>query len=393
MAGDRLRLAGGRPLRGAVRVPGDKSISHRALMLAALAEGRSVLTGLSTGDDVSRTGAALAALGAGVSVSGTSWVIEGGRARLGEPAEVLDLGNSGTSLRLLAGICAGLDGLSVLSGDSSLRRRPVDRVVEPLGRMGARLDARAGGRYPPLVVRGGRLAGIDYALPVASAQVKSAVLLAGLGARGPTVVREPVLTRVHTEEMLASLGADIEREPAGPGQVVRLCPSPLAGFQLSVPGDPSQAAFWVVAALVVPDSEVRVKGVYLGPGRSGFLAVLRRMGAEVGEHPGDDGSYDLVARHCPLSGTVVGPEEVPGLIDEVPALCVAAAFARGTTTFEGASELFHKESNRAVAMARVIADLGGRAQATQDGIRVEGGGLRGGRTHSGGDHRVAMAAA
>ena len=380
-----LRITGGRPLRGSVRVPGDKSISHRALMLGALAEGTSVVRGLSTGDDVGRTRAAVEALGA--VVEGDR--VTGGRGRLHQPDGVVDVGNSGTTIRLLAGLCAAFDWVTVLSGDESIARRPMDRVAGPLRLMGARVDGRDGGSLPPLVVRGGDLHGIDYAMPVASAQVKSAILLAGLGAEGETVVREKVRTRAHTEEMLVAAGADLTLEDEG--RTVRLRPSALHPFELDVPGDPSQAAFWVVAACVVPGSDLLIDDVYLGPARVGFLDVLARMGADV-ERVGE---RSLRARYSPdLHATDVDGDEVPGLVDEIPVLAVAAALAEGTTTFAGAGELRVKETDRVATVSSELAAMGADVQPTADGLVVTGGRpLRGATVRSHGDHRVAMAMA
>jgi len=373
----------GRPLRGRLRVPGDKSISHRALLLAARAEGTSHVTGLSDGEDVTHTLDAIVAMGA--TVDGAS--ITGGAGRLHEPDHVIDVGNSGTGIRLLAGFCAGFDWLTVLEGDSSIAGRPMDRVLNPLREMGARVDGRQGGRFPPLVVRGGGLHGIDYTPPMASAQVKSCVLLAGLGATGETVVREPIPTRAHTEEMLAACGADISVE----GGVVRLRPSPLQPFDLDVPGDPSQAAFWVVGACIVPGSDLVVEHVYTGPGRSEFIGVLQRMGANV-RVEGDD----IHARYSPdLHGTEVGGHEVPGLQDEIPVLAVAAAVAEGTTTFADAAELRVKETDRVKTTTEMLAALGVRTEPRADGLVVQGapGHLRPGAVQSHGDHRIAMAGA
>lgn len=375
-----LRVEGGTPLRGRIRVPGDKSISHRALLLGALAEGTSVVRGLSTGDDVARTAAAVAALGA--TVDGER--ITGGRDRLHEPRDVVDVGNSGTSIRLLAGLCAGFDWLTVLVGDESIAGRPMDRVREPLRLMGAAVDGRGGGRFTPLVVRGGGLKGIDYQPPVPSAQVKSAVLLAGLGAEGETVVREPVPTRAHTEEMLGACGAQVE---AGDGRVA-LRASRLRPFELDVPGDPSAAAFWVVAACIVPGSDLVVENVYLGQARAGFLDVLDRMGADV-----TVAGSDVRARYRPLRATEVGGAEIPGLIDEIPVLAVAAAAAEGTTVFSGAAELRVKESDRITTVASELAALGAQVEPAADGLAVTGGSLRGGVVRAHGDHRVAMAMA
>lgn len=388
-----LRLAGGRPLRGRVRVPGDKSISHRAVLLAARAEGTSTVRGLSGGDDVVRTLAAVEVLGAEVEGrAGDAEVrIGGGVARLHEPEAVLDVGNSGTGIRLLAGFCAAFDWLTVLAGDRSVAQRPMDRVAGPLRQMGAAVDGRDGGRYPPLVVRGGELQGIDYTPAVASAQVKSAVLLAGLGAAGETVVREPVATRAHTEEMLAACGADLEvaTDSTG-GCVVRLRPSALQSFSLDVPGDPSQGAFWVVAACITPGSDVVVEDVYLGPARAGFVDVLLRMGAQV-ERVGES---DLRARYGPLSGTDVTPEEVPGLVDEIPVLAVAAAVAEGPSQFGGAAELRVKESDRIATVSEGLRAFGAVVETKADGFIVAGGTrLAPARTSAQGDHRVAMAMA
>jgi 3-phosphoshikimate 1-carboxyvinyltransferase len=382
-----LRVTGGRPLRGRLRLPGDKSISHRALLLAARAEGTSVVRGLSEGDDVTRTRSAIEALGA--AIDGDR--ITGGSTLLHEPEVVLDVGNSGTGIRLLAGFCAGFDWLTVLAGDASVASRPMARVTEPLRAMGASVDGRDGGRYPPLVVRGGRLTGIEHSPPVASAQVKTAVLLAGLGADGDTAVREPVATRAHTEELLALCGADVEVTPLdGGGRRVRVRRSVLSPFTLDVPGDPSQAAFWVVAACIVPGSEVVVDDVYLGPGRAGFLDVLARMGADVER----DGERSVRARYGPLQGADVGGDEVPGLIDEIPVLAVAAAVADGPSTFGGAAELRVKESDRIATVADALRAFGAVVETKADGFVIGGGAsMVGAHISSEGDHRVAMAMA
>ena len=390
-----LTVSPAQPLRGRVRVPGDKSISHRALLLAALADGTSTIRGLSIGEDVARTLAATAAMGAIVDVDapGNTWRVTGGE--LHEPTDVLDVGNSGTSIRLLAGFCAARPWLTVLAGDESVARRPMERVVAPLRAMGARLDGRDDGRYPPLVVRGGGLTGIDYTMPVASAQVKSAILLAGLAASGDTVVRQPAPTRAHTEELLAACGADIDVD----GLVVRLRPSPVKPLDLEVSGDPSQAAFWVVAACVVPGSDLVVENVYVGPARVGFLDVLARMGAEIELRTTDHDAFTSVAdirvRHGELHGTEVAGAEIPSLIDEIPVLAVAAAVADGTTTFRDAGELAVKESNRVATMSSELAAMGGRVEPSADGLTVHGRArsLRGGQVRSHGDHRIAMAMA
>jgi 3-phosphoshikimate 1-carboxyvinyltransferase len=395
LAGDVLEVEGGAPLRGRVRVPGDKSISHRALLLAARAEGRSRITGLADGDDVFRTVAAVGALGAGIAGRAPGEVvIEGGIGRLHESEGVIDTGNSGTGIRLLAGFVAPFDWLTVLHGDSSVARRPMGRVVEPLRRMGATVDGREGGTLPPLVVRGGGLAGIDYTPPVASAQVKSAVLLAGLGAAEDTVVREPVLTRGHTEELLLACGAKVDVTPEGRGQVVRLHPTTLSPLVLEVPGDPSHAAFWVVAASIVPGSEIVVERVYVGPGRSGFLDVLARMGAAIELRWLDERTADIFVRHVPLAGTEVTGAEVPALVDEIPILAVAAGMAEGQTIFRDLAELRIKESDRVATMTKELSAIGARVETAGDDLVVLGGSrFNGARVSSHGDHRVAMAMA
>jgi len=378
------------PLRGRLRVPGDKSISHRALVLAALAEGRSHITGLSEGDDVACTAAAIRAMGADLDDD----VVTGGRSRLREPDRTIDVGNSGTSIRLLAGACAGLPWLSVLQGDSSIGRRPMDRVAVPLRRMGASIDGRDGGRLPPLVVRGGRLSGIDFDLVVPSAQVKGAVLLAGLVADGETVVRERVPTRAHSEEMLAVCGAQIE--VSADGLTTTLQPSVLEPFDLAVPGDPSQAAFWIVAACLVPASDVTVERVYIGRARAGFLDVLIRMGADIEIESNGPQTANVTARYSPgLRGTTIGGDEVAGLIDEVPVLAVAAAVADGPTDIRDASELRVKESDRVATTAALLEAFGAGVEPRADGLRITGGARfgAGATVDSGGDHRIAMAAA
>ncbi len=380
-------------LSASLRVPGDKSISHRALLLAARADGTSRITGLSDGADVTATRRAVQAFGAVVAVDDDGTVhVTGTEPR--EPETVIDVGNSGTGIRLLAGWAAGIDGLTVLHGDASIARRPMGRVVEPLRSMGARIDGRQDGRLPPLVVRGGRLSGIDYRLPVPSAQVKSAVLLAGLSASGPTTVRETVPTRAHTEQMLAACGARVDVD----GGAVTLHPGPLHATRFTVPGDPSQAAFWVVAACITPGSDLTVENVYVGPQRAGFVEVLKRMGADVEllHHDPVATVADIRARYSPLAGTEVGGAEIPGLIDEIPVLAVAAASATGVTTFRDAAELKVKESDRIATMVGALGAVGAEVEGRPDGLVVNGSAgrpLAGGTIDSAGDHRVAMALA
>ena len=383
-----IQVVPGRPLRGRVRVPGDKSISHRALILGALAEGSTVIRGLSTGEDVDRTAAAVAALGAAVSRGEDEVTVGGGD--LHEASAPIDVGNSGTAMRLLAGAVAGYDWLTVLYGDRWLAQRPMDRVAVPLRAMGATIDGRDGGRFPPLAIRGGALHGIDYTLPMASAQVKSAVLLAGLRAAGPSTVREPAPTRAHTEEMLVAFGGAVNVD----GLDVTVRPSLLKAVPVDVPGDPSQAAFWVVAACIVPDSDVTVEHVYVGRARAAFVDVLVRMGADIEVTYVDATTADIRARFSGLRATVVAGEEVPALIDEIPILAVAAACAEGMSEFRDAAELLVKETDRVAATVGVLASLGAGAEPLPDGLVVKGGGrMHGGWIEAGGDHRIAMAGA
>jgi 3-phosphoshikimate 1-carboxyvinyltransferase len=394
-AGVVQEVPGGHPLIGTATVPGDKSISHRALLLAALADGSSTVTGLSDGDDVVRTRVAIEALGANVEPgdeSGT-FTVTGGRARLSAPEGEIDLGNSGTGMRLLAGLVAGIPGVTRLTGDASLRSRPMDRIAVPLELMGAEVQGVGEWHTPPLTITGGQLLGIDYIPPMASAQVKSAVLLAGLDADGETVVREPVVTRTHTEEMLVESGADLTVEPWGTGRLVRLRRSVLRNGDRHVPGDPSQAAFWAVAGVVVPGSEITVERIHLGAERIGFLHVLIRMGARVRLHDDGGGSGSLTTEYSALEGTTVRSAEIPSL-DEVPVLAVAAMVAVGPTRFVDVGELRVKESDRLQGTTDLVRAFGGTAHIEGDDLVVEGGTtLTPGTVHAAGDHRMAMAAA
>jgi len=392
-----LVLAGPRPLRGTLRVPGDKGISHRALLFAAMADGESRVTGLAGGDDVRRTRLALTALGAELSVAGgTGAVTVAGRGveSFTEPGDVVDCGNSGTSIRLLTGLLSGRPFLTVLTGDASLVTRPMRRVVEPLRAMGAHIDGRADGSLAPLAVRGGGLTGTAHTLAVASAQVKTALVLAGLQADGTTTVAEPAPSRDHTERMLGALGAPITRLDERAVQVTRGAPE---SFTLHVPGDPSSAAFWAVAAAITPRSDVTIEGVDLNPTRIAFVDVLARMGATVGiEHTGDElgepvGS--LHVRHGALRATTIEGSEIPWLIDEIPVLAVAAAFAEGVTEIRDAAELRVKESDRIATVAGMLAAMGVGVETGADGFAVRGGRPTPARFESHGDHRIAMSAA
>ena len=392
-----LVLGGPRPLRGTLRVPGDKGISHRALLFAAMAVGESRVTGLSGGDDVRRTRRALESLGVEVAVDGdTGAVTVAGRGieSFAEPGDVVDCGNSGTSIRLLVGLLSGRPFLTVLTGDASLVTRPMRRVVEPLRAMGAHIDGRADGALAPLAVRGGGLTGTAHTLAVASAQVKTAIVLAGLQADGVTTVTEPAPSRDHTERMLAALGAPITRLDERAVQVTRGSPGP---FALHVPGDPSSAAFWAVAAAITPGSELTIEGVNLNPTRIAFVDVLARMGAAVAiEHTGDElgepvGS--LHVRHGALRSTTIEGAEIPWLIDEIPVLAVAAAFAEGVTEIRDAAELRVKESDRIVTVAGMLGAMGIGVETSGDGLSVRGGRPTPARFESHGDHRIAMSAA
>jgi 3-phosphoshikimate 1-carboxyvinyltransferase len=397
-----LVVEGGVACRGAVRTPGEKSISHRAVLFAALAEGTSVVRGLSDGADVAASLAAVEAMGVDVErAADGSVILHGGRSRLHQPGTPLDCGNSGTSMRLLAGLVAGFDWDTELIGDASLSARPMDRVAEPLELMGASLSGTGVDCRPPLRVTGGTLHGIDWTTKVASAQVKSAILLAGLSAEGPTVVRERVTTRAHTEEMLQEAGVDLTVEPWGDGRVITLHPSALRPVTpRTVPGDPSASAFFVVAGCVAIGSRVEVEGIYQGPARLGYVSVLQRMGAQVTIDPAPDGTVTIRAMsagpEAPLKGTAVAAAEIPSL-DEIPALAVAAACAVGTTVFSDVGELRVKEVDRLVAVAEMVTAFGAAAEIRGDTLSITGVGgaarLHGARFDSQGDHRMAMAAA
>ncbi len=390
------------PLAGTLAVPGDKSISHRALMFGALAVGETCVTGLLEGEDVLRTAAAMRALGAEVVRDAPGiWRVAGrGIGGLTEPADVLDMGNSGTAARLLAGILASHPMFAVMTGDASLRRRPMRRVIDPLAACGARFTARAGFRLP-LAIEGAEAAlPLDYRLPVASAQVKSAVLLCGLNAPGITRVEEPQPTRDHSENLLRHFGAEVTVEPAGTGRVITLCGQPeLRAADLAVPGDPSSAAFPLVAALLVPGSRLRIAGVGLNPLRTGLFATLREMGATIavenqhfaaGEPVGD-----LLVTHGPLRGVDVPAERAPSMIDEFPVLAVAAAAAAGVTRMRGLHELRVKESDRLDATAALLAANGVRVAIEGDDLIVHGTGRPppgGARVATHMDHRLAMSA-
>jgi 3-phosphoshikimate 1-carboxyvinyltransferase len=389
-----LTVEGPAPLRGRLRLPGDKGISHRALLFAALATGTSRLAGLADGDDVARTLAVLEALGVGIAAEGGAAVAVHGAGveALREPDVVLDCANSGTTLRMSAGLLAGRPIHAVLTGDAALNRRPMGRVVDPLRAMGARIDGRDDARLAPLAIRGGALVGTRHELEVPSGQVKTALCLAGLQAAGTTEIVEPAPSRDHSERMLEALGAPIERRTPTTVAVRAGVPAP---FELVVPGDPSSAAFFAVAAVVTPGSELVLEDVALNPTRIGFVDVLTRMGADLEVAPRGarlgEPVGDLMVRSGPLAGTVVDADE--GLIDEIPVLAVAAAFANGVTEFRDVAELRVKESDRLATLEVELTRLGVGVEVGADRLVVRGGQPRPARLDSHGDHRIAMAAA
>ena len=390
------------PLGGEVRVPGDKSISHRAIMLSALAVGRSEIHGLLEGEDVLATASAMRAMGATVErLQEGHWIVDGvGVGSLLQPQAALDMGNSGTSTRLLMGLLASHPITAGFTGDESLSRRPMGRVIEPLSRIGAEITASPGGRLP-LILRGAETPlPIRYRLPVASAQVKSAILLAGLNIGAETVVEEPVPTRDHSERMLMGFGADLTVEPMPEGgrRISIRGWAELKPQTLDVPGDPSSAAFPLVAALIVPGSDVLIRGVGQNPTRDGLVRALKMMGADIElldpRDVGGEPVADLRVRHSALRGIDVPPEMAPSMIDEYPILFVAAALAQGRTILRGIEELRVKESDRIAAMAAGLQASGVKVEELPDGLIVEGSGgapVPGGATiatHL--DHRIAM---
>lgn len=397
-----LTAAAAGPLRGAAEAPGDKSVSHRALILGALALGETRIEGLLEGDDVLRTAAAMRAFGAEVTRDAPGrWRVQGvGVGGFAEPEDVVDCGNAGTGVRLVMGAMATTPIAACFTGDASLRRRPMGRVTEPLSLFGAEARGRAGGRLPLVLTGAAQPVPVSYRLPVASAQVKSAVLLAGLNAPGITEVIEAEATRDHTERMLIGFGAQVETltDPDG-ARRVRLTGQPeLRAQALTVPRDPSSAAFPLVAALLVPGSEVRLPAVGLNPTRAGLIDTLREMGADLTlTDPREEGGEpvaDLIARASSLRGVEVPPGRAPSMIDEYPILAVAAAFAEGVTVMRGIGELRVKESDRIDAMARGLEACGVRVEETRDSLTVHGlgpGGMPGGgRVETRLDHRIAM---
>ncbi len=391
---------GGVSLHGSLEIPGDKSISHRALMLGALAEGETTIRGLLLGEDPRSTAACFTALGAKISPLNAELVtVTGiGLGKIQEPVNILDAGNSGTTMRLMLGILASHpDRFFTVTGDDSLRSRPMSRVVQPLVQMGAQIWGRKDNSLAPLAVRGRELQPIHYQSPIASAQVKSAVLLAGLMAFGRTTVSEPERSRDHSERMLRAFGAQIDIDPDTNSATVTGHPN-LRGQKVIVPGDISSAAFWLVAGAIIPGSELSIQNVGVNPTRTGILVALERMGAEIAlenqREVAGEPVADLRVKHSKLHACEIGGELIPRTIDEIPILAVAAVFARGTTIIKDAAELRVKESDRLRVMATELTKMGAQVKELPDGLEITGGGsLVGTEVDSYTDHRIAMSLA
>lgn len=392
---DRIELKKAKRLKGEIIPPPDKSISHRAVILASLAKGISIVRNFLRAEDTMSTVNAFRKLGVKIEDKGKKIIIEGkGIYGLKEPADIIDCGNSGTTMRLLSGVLSGNPFLSVLTGDSSLRSRPMGRVITPLRQMGAEIMARDNDRYPPIAVRGRELKAIKYAMPVASAQVKSALLLAGLYADGETEISEPIKSRDHTERMLSSSEVRVDIE----GLKIKIKGGQeLKARNIDVPGDFSSAAFFIAAALLIPDSAITIKGVGINPTRTGLLDILKKMGADIELTNIRDVSGEPVADiYCKTAGSLravkIGREIMPSLIDEFPILCILGTQVDGVTEIRGAEELRVKESDRIKAMAEGLRKMGAEVKEFKDGLSIEGNAdLKGTSINSYGDHRIAMA--
>jgi len=389
-------------LGGLLSVPGDKSISHRSLILNAIARGDALVQGLSGGDDVISTMHCLQAMGVSIEPVGQtgSYKVSGRGPQLEEPSDILDAGNSGTSMRLLSGILASQAFVSVITGDGSLRTRPMQRIVQPLKQMGAQIMGRQGDALAPLTIRGGGLQGIEYDLPMASAQVKSAIMLAGLSASGETVIHQPALSRDHTERMVSAMGGKVEEDGLG----LTVLPTELKAVDITVPGDISSAAFWIVAGLCHPNARITVRGVGLNPSRTGIIDVLQDMGAGDSlqlldqRTEGGEPVADILVTSAELHGAEIGGDLIPRMLDEVPILAVAACFANGDTVIRNAAELRVKESDRIATTVSELTRLGANIEATEDGMVIHGkgagsGALKGADCESHTDHRLAMSMA
>lgn len=400
-----LTITPGRALKGTIAVPGDKSVTHRAIILTALAEGSSTISSYCRGEDCLNTMRAFQALGVRIDETPGQLTVHGkGFWGLSEPNGPIDCGNSGTGIRLLTGLLSGQDFFTVLTGDESIRRRPMGRVVKPLRDMGAVIAGRKGGELAPLAITGKRLHGIEYVSPVASAQVKSSLLLAGLFAEGTTRFREPRLSRDHTERMFQFFGIPLTRD----GWTLVLQGRPAVGWQghrLVIPGDFSAAAFFIVGATIVPGSDITIRNVGINPTRTGLIDVMQSMGADIQilsqrEEAGEPVA-DLRVRSAPLKGIAIGPDLIPQTIDEFPILCVAAAVAQGDTRISGAEELRVKESDRIATMSAELKAMGAQISEKPDGMIIQGSGKAGengrlraaAKAQSHGDHRVAMSLA
>lgn len=382
-------------ISGEIEVPGDKSISHRALIFGAVAKGKTKVVNFLNANDCMSTMEALKSAGVEIKAEGSSVFIEGRAGEFDEPEDIIDCGNSGTTIRLLSGIFASRPFYTVMTGDRSLRNRPMDRIIEPLRMMGAKISARGGSRYPPLTIEGKNLRGIEYSMPVASAQVKSCIMLAALFSEGKTAVAEPFPSRDHTERMLKYFGGRFEKEG---GRIIIEGRQELCAREVFVPGDFSSASYFMAASLMSGQSSVRIKNVGLNPTRAGFIDVLRRMGAGVhisnyrelsGEPLGD-----IEISAAVLKGIDITPREVPVIIDEIPLVAAVASVAEGRTSISGAAELRVKESDRLKAISTELGKMGAKIEAFQDGLHIEGvKSLKGARTDSWNDHRIAMALA
>jgi 3-phosphoshikimate 1-carboxyvinyltransferase len=378
-------------LKGVISVPGDKSISHRAVMIGSIAEGLTEVENFLVAKDTLSTVECMRKLGVDIKLERNRVKVYGKGLYLSKSSEVLDVGNSGTTIRLLMGILAGQEFETILTGDDSIKRRPMGRVIVPLTLMGAKIEAREG-NFAPVKIRGGKLRGIEYKMPIASAQVKSSIMLASLYAEGMTVIEEPALSRNHTELMLQTFGARIEID----GKKIFCYPgSKLKGQKIIVPGDISSAAYFIVAANLLPNSEVVIKDVNVNPTRTGIIDVLKDMGGNVElineRYVNNEKIADIVVKSSKLKGIEIGGDLIPKLIDEIPVIAVAAVFAEGTTVIKNAEELKVKESNRIKSMTSELGKMGAKIFETEDGMIIEGTGfLRGAEVESYNDHRVAM---
>lgn len=388
------RVSGCASLRGEVAPPGDKSISHRAVILNSIARGRARIENFAPGADLSATVSCLRALGVEIVEEGDMLTVSGvGREGFREPPDVLNAGNSATTMRLLAGLLAAQPFLSLVTGDESLRSRPMDRLIQPLRLMGAEIWGRGNDSLAPLAIKGNRLRGIDYRLPIASAQIKSAILIAALFAQGTTSVEEPAPSRDHTERLLRNMGVKVESD----GPRISLIPNstPLSPIDVHIPGDISSAAYWLIAGAIHPDAYIKVMNTGINPTRSGIIDVLLRMGARLRVERervvGGEPVADLAVESSELVGTEIGGSLIPRLIDEIPLIALAGAFARGTTTIRDAQELRVKESDRIGATVKELSRLGADIDGLPDGMVIRGGRkLQGGDCSSNQDHRLAM---